>query len=295
MDSFLRRLAIVALLTAIVLPLGDLWMSLTSYSYAKLHLFILAPLFFLYLIPPRPLSTAHLEVRRVGYGVTLILGIVAVVYSVAGWDRILYQAGVVTCTSSYGSLLSVPYEEWFWCVDHTALVCLWVMSVWQSHPVPTKTRESTHVGFRLVTAIIFLAMAYFGYVLQSQEKNFFYLGLTLLHTFPIIALHFATVGHMYLQFAREYALGVLVPSMYVLAIDTYAIHKGIWRISDEFTTGISVFGIVSLEHLLIYTLTTALASETMLAFLRFAEIYHAVRKENGASLLSVVLGIWGLA
>ena len=80
--------------------------------------------------------------------------------------------------------------------------------------------------------------------------------------------------------------------LYVLAIDTYAIHKGIWRISDEFTTGISAFGIVSLEHLLIYTLTTALASETMLAFLRFAEIYHAVRKENGASLLSVVLGIW---
>ena len=294
MDPTLRRFAIVALLTAIVLPLGDLWMSLTSYSYAKLHLFILAPLSFLYLIPPRPLSTAHPEVRRVGYGVTLILGIVAVVYSVAGWDRILYQAGVVTCTSSYGSLLSVPYEEWFWCVDHTALVCLWVMSVWQSHPVPTKARESTHVGFRLVTAIICLAMAYFGYMLQSQEKNF-YLGLTLLHTFPIIALHFATVGHMYLQFAREYALGVLVPSMYVLAIDTYAIHKGIWQISDEFTTGISVFGIVSLEHLLIYTLTTALASETMLAFLRFAEIYHAVRKENGASLLSVVLGIWGLA
>ena len=294
MDSSLRRLAIIALLTAIVLPLGDLWMSLTSYSYAKLHLFILAPLVFLYLIPPGPLSDAHPQVRRVGYAVTLILGIVAVVYSVAGWDRILYQAGVVSCASSYGSLLSIPYEEWFWCVDHTALVCLWVMSVWKSQPVPTKKRKSAYVGFRLMATVACLAMAYYGYMLQNQGKRFFYLGLTLLHTFPIIALHFATVGHMYLEFAREYALGVLVPSLYVLAIDTYAIHKGIWKISEEFTTGIFILGI-SLEHLLIYTLTTALASETILAFLRFAEIYHhAVRKENGASFLSMVLGIWGL-
>ena len=294
MDPTHRRLAIIVLLTAIVLPLGDLWMSLTSYSYAKLHLFILAPVAFLYLIPPRPLNNAHPEVRRVGYAVTLILGIVAVVYSVAGWDRILYQAGVVLCSSSYGSLFSVPYEEWFWCVDHTALVCLWVMSIWKSHPVPTKTRESAHVGFRLVAMIAFLAMSYYGYILQNQGKNYFYLGLTFLYTFPIIALHFATVGHMYLQFAREYALGVVVPSVYVLVIDTYAIHKGIWRISNEFTTGIFVLGI-SLEHLLIYTLTTALASETMLAFLRFAEIYRAVQKESRASLISVALGIWGLA
>jgi lycopene cyclase domain-containing protein len=273
-------------------------MSLTSYSYAKLHLFILAPLAFLYLIPPRPLSDAHPpQVRRVGYAVTLILGIVALVYSVTGWDRILYQAGVVSCASSYGSLLSVPYEEWIWCVDHTALVCLWVMSIWKSHPAPTKTRESAHVGFRLMATIACLALAYYGYVLQNQGKHFFYLGLTLLHTFPIIALHFATVGHMYLRFAREYALGVLVPSLYVLAIDTYAIHKGIWKISEDFTTGIFILG-VSLEHLLIYTLTTALASETILAFLRFAEIYHhmhAVRKGKGTSFLSMVLGIWGSA
>ena len=294
MDPRHRRLAIIALLTAIVLPLGDLWMSLTSYSYAKLHLFILAPLIFLYLIPPRPLSNAYPEVRRVGYTITLILCIVAVMYSVAGWDRILYQTGVVSCTSSYGNLFSVPYEEWFWCVDHTALVCLWVMSIWRSHPVPTKTQESAHVGFRLVAMIVCLAIAYCGYILQNQGKNYFYLGLTFLHTFPIIALHFATVGHMYLQFAGEYVLGVVVPSSYVLAIDTYAIHKGIWQISEEFSTGTFVLGI-SIEHLLIYTLTTALASETMLAFLRFAEIYHTVRKENGASLISVALGIWGIA
>ena len=299
MDPTLRRLAIIALLTAIVLPLGDLWMSLTSYSYAKLHLFILAPVAFLLLIPPRPLSNAHPEVHRVGYAVTLILGIVAVVYSVAGWDRILYEAGVVTCSSSYGSLFSVPYEEWFWCVDHTALVCLWVMSIWRSHPDPvptnTRARESSRTGFRLVVTIACLAMAYYGSVLQNQGKCFFYIGLTFLYTFPIIALHFATVGHIYLRYAREYALGLLVPSLYVLAIDTYAIHKGIWKISDEFTTRIFVFGI-SLEHLLIYTLTTALASETVLAFLRFAEIYRSMQqKESRASLLSMALGMLGFS
>ena len=79
-----HRLAIVAVLTAVVLQLGALWMYYTTYSYAKLHLFILAPLALLYLVPPRPLSNAHPGVRQSGYTIMLVLAVVAVVYCVAG-------------------------------------------------------------------------------------------------------------------------------------------------------------------------------------------------------------------
>ena len=84
----MSRLAIITALTAAVLPLGDLWMSLTTYSYVKLHLFILAPAAFLYFVPPRPLSKTHPGVRQFGYICMLVLAVVAVTYSVAGWDMI---------------------------------------------------------------------------------------------------------------------------------------------------------------------------------------------------------------
>ena len=112
MDT-LSRLAIIAVLTAVVLPLGNLWMSLTTYSYVKLHLFVLAPLAFLYFIPPRPLSKTHPGVRQFGYISMLVLAVVAVTYSVAGWDHIIFKVGVISCPSSLGSFHGVPYEECF--------------------------------------------------------------------------------------------------------------------------------------------------------------------------------------
>ena len=297
MDATAHRFVIVALLTVVVLMLGVIWMSITSYSYAKLHLFIFAPSAFLYFIPPRPLSNVNPGIRQFGYSIMLVLGVVAVVYSVTGWDRILYQNGVITCSNSYGSLFFVPYEEWFWCIDHTMLVCLWVMSIWSSRPVP-QTRGSAYVGFRIVSAVALLSMAYFGYLLQGYGKNTFYLGLTLLHTFPIFALHFAAIGHIYLQYPRECILGLLVPSVYVLGVDTFAINRGIWAVTDEFTTETYVFGVM-IEHIVIYTLTTSLASQSMVGFLRCAEIYQAVQKRESKehpttikSLVHAITSIW---
>lgn len=296
--AMVHRLVVVAVLTAAVLLLGYLWMSLTTFTYAKIHLFILTPLIFLYTVPPRPLSDAKPEIRQSGYWLMPVLAVIAVVYSVAGWDRILYETGVITCSTSYGSLFSVPYEEWFWCVDHSVLVSLWVMSIWHSRPVPRK-RGNSCVVFRVVSALVCVAMAIFGYILLSQAgKNFTYLGLSFLHTFPIIALHFAAVGHFYLQYLREYFLGLVIPTVYVLAIDTLAISKGVWGVNDEFTTGRYVFG-MRIEHVVIYVLTTALASQTIIGFLRCAEVYHTVQKREKLGALSmksmavIISHLWG--
>ena len=293
MDPTLRRLAIIALLTAVVLPLGDLWMSLTSYSYAKLHLFILAPVAFLLLIPPRPLSNAHPQVRRFAFTVMLIVSLVAVVYCVTGWDRILYQTGVYTCSSTYFTLLSIPIEEWVWCVDHTFLVGLWVMSIWQPRPVPRKQR-SARIGFRAAAALTCLALAYYGYTLKIRDQSLFYLGLTLQHIFPVLAIQFIMSGHLHLQCPRECILGVLGPSIYVIIVDVYAVIKGIWQSSDDFTTGIELFGI-KIEYIVVYTLTSSLASQAMVGFIRLGEVYHDLRKEKGMTFIkSAALAlVWG--
>lgn len=293
MDPSLRRLAIIALLTAIVLPLGDLWMNLTSYSYAKLHLFIIAPVLFLYLVPPRPLSNAHPQVHRFAFTMMLVVSLVAVIYCVTGWDRILYQTGIYTCSSTFFTLLSIPIEEWVWCVDHTFLAGLWVMGIWQSRPVPQK-RRSAHIGFRAAAAFVCLVIAYYGYTLKIQDKSQFYLGLTFQHIFPVLAIQFVMSGHLHLQCLRECILGVLGPSIYVVMVDVYAVIKGIWQSSDNFTTGIEVFGI-KIEYIVVYTLTSSLASQAMVGFIRLGEVYHYVRKSTGASVIkSAALAlVWG--
>ena len=293
MDTSPRRLAIIAVLIAIVLPLGHLWMSLTTYSYAKLHLFILAPVAFLYFVPPRPLSNAHPGVRQFGYTMMLIVSGVAVVYCVTGWDRELYQNGVYSCPNTFTTLLDIPLEEWVWCVDHTILAGLWVMSIWHSRPVPP-TRGSARVAFRAAAALVCLAGAYCGYILKLQDKSLFYIGLTLQHTLPVLAIQFIMSGHIYLQCPRECILGIMGPSVYVIAVDVYAINKGIWQIGEEFTMGSYLLGI-RVEYILIYTLTSALASQGILGFIRYAEIYQAVKKRTESSIIksAALTFVWG--
>ena len=203
------------------------------------------------------------------------------------------QTGVIHCSTSFGALFYVPYEEWLWCADHTMLVCLWVMTIWSSRPVQQK-RGDSFVGFRIVSTLTFLVLALIGYIILSRNKNFFYIGLTLVFTCPIFALQFAKVGHIYLQYPREYIVGFIVPSVYVLAIDTLAMKKGIWSINPEFATGNYILG-MPMEHMAIYTLTTALASQSMIGFLRNAEIYQTIPKdEKGASSIkSMATKIWG--
>ena len=292
MDATARRMAIIALLTGIVLPLGDLWMSLTSYSYAKLHLFIIAPVAFLYFVPPRPLSDAHPGVQRFAYTMMFVVAVVAVVYCVSGWDQILYQTGVYTCSNTFMTLLHIPIEEWVWCVDHTFLAGLWVMSIWHSRPI-SQTSCSSHVGFRAVAAVACLAVAYYGYMLKIQDKSQFYIGLTLQHIFPILAIQFVMSGHIYFQCPHECLLGILGPSVYVIIVDVYAVVKGIWMSADEFTTGIKVFGI-KMEYIVVYTLTSSMASQAMVGFIRLSEIYQAMRKKTGSPFKAAALALtWG--
>ena len=165
----MSRLAIIAILTAVVFLLGNLWMSLTTYSYVKLHLFILVPVALLFFVPPCPLSKANPGVRQFGYISMLLLAVIAVTYSVVGWDHILFKAGVVSCPSSLGSLHDVPYEECFWCIDYTLLISLWVMSIWLSRPV-SQIRGDPCVGFRAASTLVCLTIAYYGYFLQGQGE-----------------------------------------------------------------------------------------------------------------------------
>ena len=197
-------------------------------------------------------------------------------------------------SESFGSILEVPYEEVVWCVDHTIIVGFWVMSIWRAdRPVP-KTRGSSLLGFRCAAAVACLAIAYYGYILLGKEPKYLYLAVQLMWMFPNIAIQYFLVGHMYVQYAREYVLGIIVPSLYIIVIDTWARYRNVWRISEGLVVEGSVSGLV-FEEMLIYVLTTALVAHGVIGALRSTEIYLAIRPLVKGSPLKVfaLTFVWG--
>ena len=186
-----HQFAIIAVLTAAAWFLGDLWMSQTKFTYARMHIFMFAPIVLLFLVPPGLLSKSNPTVRFVGYAIVALLCVVAVVFSVLTWDRELWSSGAVfICDTleSFGSILAVPYEEVVWCVDHTILVGFWVMSIWRAdRPVP-KTPGSSLLGTRCAAAVACLAIGFYGYVLLGKELKYFYLGVQLVWILPNLAI-----------------------------------------------------------------------------------------------------------
>ena len=283
----IQRFIIIAGLTAVNFLLTELWMSRTKYTYARLLILLVVPIFLLEFLPPRPLRGKHVNptVRFIAYLAIGILSIVAMVFSVPTWDRDLWIKGVVYVsdpTQLYGMVFSVPYEECIWCVFHMSLAGLWTLSIWESgKPLPKKINYL--LGARCMIVIICLGVALIGYsMVESGEKKLWYLGVQLMWVFPIFALQFGVCGHLYLLFAQKYILGVVVPTIYVVVIDTWAIYHDIWGTAEEFVTGLNIFGLI-FEQVLVYFLTTMLAVNGMFSFLTIVEFYVAYRPHIAGS------------
>ena len=223
-------------------------------------------------------------VRLVVYIALGILSIVAVVFSVLTWDQELWGKGVVYVTHPsevYGTLYSVPYEECLWCVFHTFIAGLWTLSIWDcGKPLPKKMHSL--FAARCTVAVVCLGVAFIGYsMVESGEKKLLYLGVQLMWAFPVFAVQFGLNGHMYLLFARKYVLAVIVPAVYVVVIDTWAIYRDIWDTDKTFTMGVTIFGLM-FEQLLVYFLTTVLAVNGMVSAITTAEFYVAYRPHVAA-------------
>ena len=276
------HLAVIVTLLLVTFILGELWMSLTRYNYARLHLFLFAPMAFLYFIPPH---VANTTVRRNGYFTMAALAVTAVVFSALTWDQILWSTEtvfVVDRKDVFGYYLSIPYEEYLWCANHSIIIGLWMLSTWKTRPV-SKTPGNGRWWFRSAVCVACLAIGYYGYCLTQGDQKYYYLGIVLLYTFPIIGLQAACCGHMYFHCLPELLSGIIVPSVYVVAIDAWALYRNIWSFSDERTSGIYLCGML-LEQSLVYVLTTILVVQGMLAIMRETEVYLAIRPKMGSAL-----------
>lgn len=266
-------------------------------SYGQFLLaFLLIPVIGLALLVARDwLRAGAVDGKRYQWlplGLLLALVILAIVYT-APWDNHLIASGVWWYSPSLVSGVTlgvIPLEEVLFFPLETILIGLWVLwliprvsnveRVSSADDCENRTMDGAHtVGTATVvqpharagakrdfdTLIRWIAVALGSavwlaglLVLLRAWRPGTYVGWELVWALPPILLQWGLGGDI-LWRRRRLLLAALLPAVvYLSATDAFAIHQGIWTISPHWSLGLLVGGVLPLEELLFFLLTSAL-------------------------------------
>lgn len=226
-------------------------------EYLTFHLIFTVPLALL-------LIALYAFVRNPGYpapwGVVLVV-FIALLYTTP-WDSYMirqdvwrYGEGVVTA-----ALWEVPLGEYFFFVIQTTLTGFWL------YLVLTYTETETPSNWRGRLALPLVAVGITGVsIVMILSEPTFYMGMILLWTGPVLVVQWAYGGHFILRNLRVAALGILPVALYLSTVDRFAVERGLWMISEEFTTGLTVLGL-PVEEGLFFLVTNVMAVQGILLF-----------------------------
>ncbi len=260
---------------------------MTSLTYGQfLALFLLPPITGLILLTLRdqrdqrdrraagPTEKREQGVRGVSRRLLLAgLVVVAMLYTIP-WDNHLIAQGVWSYDPSRVSgitLGQIPLEEILFFPLQTLLVGLWVF--WLTPRIMPGRRDTRDVArarahlapisgapitrWVAVVAVGVLWLTSLVILLRGWRAGT-YLGWELAWALPPLALQLG-LGADLLWRRRWLLLAALLPAVgYLAAADAVAIHAGIWTIALRQSLGALVGGVLPLEELIFFLLTTAL-------------------------------------
>ncbi|MGQ4556727.1 lycopene cyclase domain-containing protein [Halobellus sp. GM3] len=219
---------------------------MTSLTYLQFHAFFLLPPVVLLLavgrtsrrrLPGRLRTLTGWRAYWVGVG---IVTAVALAYTTP-WDNLLIARGVWWYGegATVATVGNAPIEEYLFIVVQPILTGLWLSNLPFRATWPTAARPRRSRLFGLALAV---AVGVVGWRLLASEATV-YLGAILSWAAPVLALQW-TVGAPQLWARRHVvAVGTLVPTAYLCAVDRVAIEAGVWTISARYTTGQSLLGL----------------------------------------------------
>ena len=230
-------------------------------TYLEFHLaFILPPILLLLVAQPRPM--AGVGARDAWRAIGLVM-VIALVYTTP-WDNYLvyrdvwwYGADRVIATIGY-----VPIEEYMFFVLQPVLTGLWLCLVRtkmrvDERPMPSAWRIG-HVSFWLVATAA-------GVVMLFGESSL-YMGLILAWASPVIAGLAWIGGDRIWRERHAWAVGILVPTVYLWIADRTAIALGIWDISPILSFDVNPLGL-PIEEATFFLVTNVLVVQGVLLFL----------------------------
>ena len=170
---------------------------------------------------------------------TVIVSVIALIYTTP-WDGYMIRRRVWWYGEGRVSFFfwDIPLGEYLFFIIQPLIVGLWLYFVLER----LGTRRSGGWTPRYILAAAGLGVTAAGWW-WAQGTEAFYIGMILVWAGPVLVLQWAYGGHHILRNARVVAAGVVPPTVYFASADRFAIEDGIWIISDELTTGLSVLGL----------------------------------------------------
>ena len=186
--------------------------------------------------------------------------VLAVLYTTP-WDNFLVATQVWWYDKALVSGLVigyVPLEEYLFFIAQTVLVGLWTLLAARltGGKVPELLPRPL---LRLWSSLLVGLFGGLGaYLLASRQVAGTYLGLELVWAAVPLAIQLS-FGADILWHYRSHIFATLIPAVFYFSIaDAVAIRAGTWTISPRQSTGILVGGILPVEEMLFFFLTTAM-------------------------------------
>lgn len=229
--------------------------------YLAFHVLFVLPVLTLLFVYRPALPPIRRRLSGIGIG---LMATVAFLYTTP-WDNFLIEQGVWW----YGDgavalrLWAAPIGEYLFFVFQTVISGVWLYHVGFD---PTPEPGDFDAMPRVVGALGWLALAGVGAVmLLALGERWTYLGAILVWATPIVALQWAVGGTYLLRAWRSWGLAVAVPTLYLWGVDRLAIGIGIWTISKEFSTGVTIIGL-PLEEAVFFLVTNVLVVYGLVLF-----------------------------
>lgn len=192
-----------------------------------------------------------------------VLLFLAFVYTTP-WDNLLIAEGV--WWYGEGTTLihfwEAPLGEYLFFLLQPVITVLWLC---QFPEIADVSLLKVSVRARLLGILAGLSVSVLGYFLLGVQSTY-YMGAILFWGGPILAIQWG-FGWPYLwKIRRTVAVGILVPTLYLMVIDRIAIGMGIWVLSDAHTVGVTILGL-PVEEALFFFLTNVFAVQTIVMYM----------------------------
>lgn len=243
-------------------------------SYFTFHLvFILPPILLLVSMQRQPLAGAG--GRRAWLGLPVI-ALLALTYTTP-WDNYLIWHDVWHYGSDrvVGTIGYVPVEEYLFFLLQPILTGLWLYWLLPDKSGPV---QQDYSGVRTSGTVLWVGLSIAG-ALMLQWHPGVYLGLILTWAGPVLALQWVVGATQLWSTKRIWLTGTLAPTLYLWIADRIAIGQGIWSISDEYTTGLDLFGL-PIEEAMFFLLTNLLVVQGLLLLLLLGKAPSQVQQSN---------------
>jgi lycopene beta-cyclase len=235
-----------------------------TYSSFLCH-FLFPPLAILALLSARDIFRDRpLATELQGRPAWLALGghiVVALLYTTP-WDNYLVATRVWWYEPSrvVGLTLGwVPLEEYAFFVLQTLLTGSWL--IWLAHRMPaSKSKITNSIQFRLriLTGVSLVWLVSMGVLLLIRWDRATYLSLEFVWALLPIMIQLVFGADILWNHRRLVAAAVLIPTIYLVVVDSGAVSAGTWVFNPQQSSGFLLGGVLPIEEFFFFLLTNSL-------------------------------------